>query len=195
MIYKEVRKGNRKLVIHTDEDCQSPREWDNLGIMVCFHGRYNLGDDHDFENPDDFRQEINDGNAIILPLYLYDHSGITIATSSRMFSMADSAGWDWGQVGWIYILKEDVRREYGKKRISTRLKEKVVKVLEGEVKVYDQYLTGDVFGFQLIEIDSCDECGSENEEVIDSCWGFYGEDWDGMKWHVREEYHGLFEEL
>ncbi|MHC4619185.1 MAG: hypothetical protein ACYTEQ_15685 [Planctomycetota bacterium] len=36
-----------KVRIEQDPDAESPREWDNLGIMVCFHGRYTLGDDAD----------------------------------------------------------------------------------------------------------------------------------------------------
>ncbi len=40
-------------IVH-DADTQSPREWDNLGTMVCFHNRYNLGDEHDYQDKDAF---------------------------------------------------------------------------------------------------------------------------------------------
>ena len=40
-------------------------------------------------------------------LYLYDHSGITMSTGS----FCDS--WDSGQVGFIYVTKEDIEKEYG----------------------------------------------------------------------------------
>jgi hypothetical protein len=33
-----------ELKILPDEDPTSPREFDNLGIMVCFHGRYDLAE-------------------------------------------------------------------------------------------------------------------------------------------------------
>ena len=39
--------------------------------------------------------------------------------------------------------------------------------LKGEVETYDQYLTGQVYGFTISE-----EEGDEDE--LDSCWGFYG---------------------
>ena len=29
-----------------DHDAESPREWDNLGSMVCAHRRYRLGDEN-----------------------------------------------------------------------------------------------------------------------------------------------------
>ncbi len=43
--------------------------------------------------------------------------------------------------------------------------EKARQVLEGEVKSYDYFLTGQCYGFQLFR---------EDVEV-DSCWGFLGE--------------------
>ena len=62
----------------------NPREDDNLGEMVCFHRRYDLGDKTEFERPFDFQVYTeNNKNDIccILSLYLYDHSGITISTT------------------------------------------------------------------------------------------------------------------
>ena len=90
---------------------------------------------------------------VILPLYLYDHSGITMNTTGF------SCPWDSGQVGWIYADKEMIEREYGK--ITPEILEKVRQVLESEVKEYDYYLTGQCYGFQLFK---------EDVEV-DSCWG------------------------
>ena len=31
-----------------------PRSWDNIGTMVCFHSRYNLGDKHYYGYPAEF---------------------------------------------------------------------------------------------------------------------------------------------
>jgi hypothetical protein len=76
--------------------------------------------------------------AVILPLYLYDHSGITMSTSPF------SCRWDSGQVGWTFVSKKKIREEYGVKRISKELIEKVTEMLEGEVRTYDMYLTGEL---------------------------------------------------
>lgn len=43
MVHEEDYKGYTIKIYH-DEDAESPRDWDNLGEMVCFHRRYNLGD-------------------------------------------------------------------------------------------------------------------------------------------------------
>jgi len=52
--------GNYTLKIVHDEDAQSPREWDNLGKMVCWHRNYNFGDNHNFSEPIDFIRDLAD---------------------------------------------------------------------------------------------------------------------------------------
>ena len=171
------------LEIIPDEYPENPREeWDNIGTMVCFHKRYSLGDEnHNIESDWFFSWEemekylykkIDAG--IVLPLYLYDHSGITISTSPF------SCSWDSGQVGFIYVTKQKIRKEFNKKRISKKLLEKVKKILISEVNIYDQFLRGDIYSFLL----------KSNGEIIDSCHGFYGHDIreNGMLDHIPEEY-------
>jgi hypothetical protein len=169
---KDVVKDNKKyrIKIIQDENPFSPREDDNLGTMVCFHSRYDLGDKHDFSREE--AQEFLKSKEICvsLPLYLYDHSGITMNTTGF------SCRWDSGCVGFTYVTKEQVRKEYSVKRITKEVIEKVTKVLEGEVETYDQYLRGDVYGYEIYEVTTCSE-GHEHENFVDSCWGFYGEEY------------------
>lgn len=164
-----------KIRIERDDDPSSPREWDNLGRMVCFHRSYNLGDKHDYNTAHydgwaAVRAAITkeENAVVILPLFLFDHSGITMSCSTDMFRAADSHGWDWGCVGFIFARREDVLKEYGKKRITKKTLENVTKVLVGEVETYDLYLTGDVWGY-IVEDD--------DGEHLDSCWGFYGREY------------------
>ena len=177
--FKE-KNGERVLKIYYDSDTESPREWDNLGKMLCFHKRYNLGDPHEVKSEDfDSWSEIedylrNDLNAIIVkPLRLYDHSGISISTTA---GYPYSCPWDSGQVGFIYATREDVLENFNKKKITPKMLAMVSDVLEGEVKVYNDYLTGNVYGFNLVKPTKCKTCGHEDEEVLDSCCGFYGDD-------------------
>ena len=158
--------GKYKIEVIQDDDARSPRvDMDNLGTMACFHSRYNLGDKHDFNDRGEARKFMGDKKVIgaMLPLYLYDHSGITMNTTGY------SCPWDSGMVGFIYITKEKIRKEYGWLRISKKRKEKIEVYLKGEVETYDQYLTGDVYGFRITDTDT--------EEEVDSCWGFYGEEY------------------
>ena len=158
--------GNFLIEISYDEYPGSPREWDNLGTMVCFHRRYSLGDKHNYnfnhyDGWDEMKEDIikQENVHTILPLYLYDHSGITISTSPF------SCRWDSGQVGWIFISKDKVKKE----GID---ESKVEKYLEGEVGEYDKYLTGEVYCYRVYEINTC-SLGHEHKELIDSCCGFY----------------------
>ena len=158
--------------------------------MVCSHSRYTLGDvqitdgdggfvDHltsKFDIPYDVDETEErfmkrarkwcEDNLIMLPLYLYDHSGITMSVGPF------SCPWDSGQVGWIYVSKEKIREEFKVKRISKKTLCKVQKMLTQEVQTYDDYLTGAVYGFQV-------EGGPE-----DSSWGYYGD--SGFKYAIAE---------
>lgn len=162
------------LNIYRDTDAESPREWGNRGTMACFHGRYNLGD-KDVPTMDEVKEIATSRDYISLPLYLYDHGGITMSCSPF------SCPWDSGQVGVIFVSTERVRKEYGVKRISKKLRERVIGYLQGEVETYDQYLTGDVYGYELVRYE---DDGAEIEEG--SCWGFYGSDpaTNGMTDHL-----------
>lgn len=151
------------LCIEHDQDAQSPREWDNLGKMVCFHRRYNLGDKHTFsvEEAKALAVRVEKEGGVVLPLYLYDHSGITIATTPF------SCPWDSGRVGFIYADRAAILKMFGKTRMAKGMKDAAKDQLQKEVKTYDQYLTGEVYGYMVKD---------EKGEELDSCWGFFGED-------------------
>lgn len=156
MTIYEAQNDKYLLKIAQDEDAENPRTaWDNVGTMVCWHRRYNLGDDHHFTDPQDFHREIHERNALILPLFLYDHSVLVMSTSSFV-GRTPHAEWDSGQVGWIYVLKTAIRQEWGVKRISPKLREHIYHILESEVAVYSDYLRGNVYGFILEEKTACD---------------------------------------
>lgn len=142
-----------------DDDPTSPREWSNIGTMICWHSRYNLGDEqasHDYDSLDDLVASFD--ARVILPLYLYEHGGITMNVGGFLDP------WDSGQVGYIYVTAETIREEYSCKRISARRLADVERVLRQEVETYDEYLTGRVYGY-VVDEDGPDE---------DSCWGIYG---------------------
>jgi 3',5'-cyclic AMP phosphodiesterase CpdA len=81
--------------------------------------------------------------------------------------------WDSGQVGFIFATKETLIKEYG--RADEDIINKAKEILEAEVKVYDQYLTREVYGYRIYEVSTCDH-GHEHREEVESSWGYYGED-------------------
>ncbi len=165
-----IENEKYKLEIFDDLNPCSPREFDNLGTMVCFHRRYDLGDETELKSSDFSSWEelesylYKEENALIaIPVFMYDHSGLWINTTGF------SCPWDSGQVGYIYVSKEKVRREYSCKRISKKLKKMIREMLCSEVDLYNDYLSGNVYGFTLTD--------KKNAEEIDSSCGFYGTDY------------------
>lgn len=131
----------------------------------------------------------------IMPLYLYDHSGITISTSSSSFQAFDSVGWDWGLLGFIYLTHEKIKENWSNIE-DEDIPEKSAEVMQAEVEEYDQFLRGDIYGFILEKGTRCDQ-GDIHWETEDSCWGFYGYDHEasGLKDNLPKEYHYLLERL
>lgn len=147
-----------KVIVSYDTDPQSPREWDNLGTVVLRDNGYNFGEET--AGMHELRAIANDKNCIVLPIYLYDHSGITINTTGF------ACRWDSGQVGVIYCTKADAIREFGNKVCTAKVRDKALKVLKAEIEELDQYIQGDVYGYQVFD---------PSGEVVDSCWGYYGD--------------------
>lgn len=199
--------------ILSDEDPISPREYhspeDGDSTMVCWHGRYNLGDEQpkhsvsqyladlvrelyvDDNKPLNLYKEAGETYAelrevsdegmeyrwdkdrgekllialqkkvILLPLYLYDHSGI------RMNTGGFSCPWDSGQVGFIYIRNKDALTRFGKKVMTAKLRLQVINALESEVENYDTYISGGVLRFDITDKD---------DESIDACSGYYSKE-------------------
>jgi hypothetical protein len=142
-----------------DTDPTSPREWDNAGtVALVERSRYAFGDER--LSHDEMEAIANDPSVIALPIYMYDHSGITINTTGF------SCPWDSGQVGIIYISRKDAIKEWGNKICTKTVAQRAREYLKGEIETLDQYITGSVYGY-IVE-------DPEGEET-DSCWGFYGE--------------------
>jgi len=171
--------GDRRFLLVRDPDPPTPLDCDNLGTMVCKHRRYALGDSQD---PSTI--PANDELALKLQLYLLDHGGLTIRVDPSGFQACDPQGWDWGQVGVIYVTKARVVEEYGD--LSAESIKRAREVLISEVDTYDQYLRGDVYGFVIER--KCPQCEVYSHE--DSCYGFYGSDvrTNGILEHLSDEY-------
>jgi len=172
-----------KLEIHVDDTCESPRDsWDNLGTMLCNLDGYDLGDasnpyageNGDFES--DFKAYLKEeldlklDDVVYLPIYAYLHGGITIKHSPY------SCSWDSGMVGYSYVTKEDIRKEYRVKNVTKKIKDKVIDMLESELEIYKAYLEGNCYGFIIKD---------DEDNDVDSCWGFI-DDLEEVKKNIAE---------
>lgn len=135
-------------VVICDITKDNPRECDyNLGAMICFHCRYNLGDKTDLRSDSfnswtdlDIYLTKRKHAFITLPIYMYDHSGITIATSPFLCKF------DSGQIGYIYATKLAIKSYFKLPRnrvISKDRHNDAIDKLRQEVRDYDKYLSND----------------------------------------------------
>lgn len=180
----ETKLNGYTLKIIPDENPLNPRtDCDHLGIMLCWHRRYSLGDSHPYDTPQDFAESAAAKDMFVcLPVYLLDHSGLYVSVND----FNDS--WDSGQLGFIYCTKQDAQKWFNNTDVT---EDEIKKELTAEVEEYNDYLNGAWYGFLIEGLDG---------EVEDSCGGFR---YDGsmkklaseMKSYVSDKYCSLFDKL
>jgi len=171
-----------KITHDDDNQFSNPRDGCNLGVMACWHKRRTLGDDRKTRFaetpakdwlepwgtsallPKEWEASLPKGT-ISLPMFMFDHSGITIRTSSESFRAQDPQKFDWGQLGVIVATPEAIMKWFKVLELTDEVLKKAYVVLELEVKLYDQYLRGEVWGYEFIG----------DDDVKESCWGYLGE--------------------
>jgi hypothetical protein len=161
------------ICIYPDEILESPREWGQSSEIVGYCRDYAI---YDTKNPyageygshkADFKAYLEDerltlDQVIYLPVSAHIHSGVSL-------SIGRLSGWDRGQIGYIYEVKDQIRKEFKVSRISKKLEDKIRDRMTHEIKIFNQYITGAVYGYQIEDQD-----GRE----LDSLWGFYGYDFE-----------------
>ena len=121
---------------------ESPRDWCPFGSMLAEHPRYTLGDqDGPAQELAGFIEDMSEwhsggalidavlkhlqrhfGSTVVLPLYLYDHSGISMSAgpnlldgggiNTRTHNPFDPGGWDTSFIGFAFDTAKD-REENG----------------------------------------------------------------------------------
>lgn len=154
--------------IETDHDPINPRtEWDNLFTFAGFNHRHYLIGDEQMETPEDAtelaRMMRSEGAIWFTPVYMYDHSGLAFSLSPF------SCRWDSGTCGVMYVTRKQIKAMMGEdwKRVSKKRAARLFAWASEELRVYDDYHSGNVYGFML---------KNEEGDEVDACWGFFGHD-------------------
>ncbi len=143
--------------IQQDDAAENPRaEFDHLGTILYTSHRYLLGDRK--TEVGEIHQVERDGNNIVLPVYAYIHSGVTLSTNSF------GCPWDSGQCGIIYATKEDALKWFGKDEMTPELGKLVEETLKKEVEEFSLYLSGGVLAWVVR-----DSAG----DILESVGGYY----------------------
>jgi len=166
MLTQTLTKDNIIIEIHADEDPEDPRKsFDNVGVMACSHKRYTLGDKQ-ISTQEEY-DEIIKKCVVYRNLYLLDHSGLRMQT----YSFNDP--WDSGEVGVIYVTREAIKKAFGDKGKPRH--KRLIDIIENEVKTFNDYLSGNVYGYIVKKVSACGQCTQVTEEILDSCFGYYGD--------------------
>ena len=128
----------------TSSDC-------NTSVLALSHRRYKLGDaGHPYDTREYHGWEAmkasivsNENPLVIKPVYMMDHSGLSISTKPF------SCSWDSGQVGWAYVPAS-----------STLTAEQAESALDAELEEYGAYLSGDLY-------DVCVEAPLSGEPLLE----------------------------
>jgi len=146
----KIGEGRFTAVIEQDEFAANPREDETYGLLYLKH--------RDFVSETGViaKEDI----AAILPIYLYSH-GVQRVSTQEWYGRAHHAEWDSRQIGFIIMTKETAEKEF-----EGYDKQQLEGILDGEIETFDAWLSGDVYWVRVFE----------NDELVDSCSGFFGLD-------------------
>lgn len=156
--------GKQYTIYLDEEQVENPREYDNLACLGLVHKRYTLGDKEATRLVDSLVADCNGwaglaaslkiivDPAVILPVYGYDHGSLDLSTEIKpgWWHFA----WDGGQLGFAWITKKALRREYNVERLSKRIVSQALETLKSEVEAYAAYVRGDYYFSFIIEDES-----------------------------------------
>jgi hypothetical protein len=190
MLIEEFEANGKTLKIYVDDYPESPRSWDNLSRCIFTGGYQHLGDAHDVKfdgyytdrfdfiekGEQELRKQLKDV-VICKPVHLYSHSGETISTE---LTYPYNCRWDSGTIGFVVVTKQDIRNNWGIKRVTQEYIDHAERILDGEIKTLDQFIRSEIYCFTVED---------EQGDVIDSCGGFYGDDYktNGMTDYIEDE--------
>ncbi len=158
---EEKRIGDYLIKIFPDDDGPNPNEDDDEYAFVVYDHRQFYVEKKGF-NPRDIFKHLQTGKKTYkgywaFVVYAYIHSGVVLSVGGHNFP---DAQWDVSTTGFVLV-----KREKGAS------KEKAMTIAKSVIEMWNQYLGGDCYGYEINRIDADGE-----ETFVDSCWGYYGQE-------------------
>jgi len=153
-----VKYRGINIEIEQDQDAQSPQEWSDDERILVYNHRDFYVKKKGFD-PDEIFEEVWHGNKFYKGYFAfgvdaYIHSGVVLAIKDTRKALDfPDRRWDVSFKGFALIRKEK----------GTWDRTKAFEIAEGLVDIWNQYLSGDVYGYNI-------------EQFNDSYWGYYGYD-------------------
>lgn len=170
--YEEIDHNGYRIAIECDEYAENPDDWGNDEMFLVYDHRDFCVRRKGFD-PDDIFERMQEGKKTyngywVFPVYAYIHSGVALSLGRNSYPFTDR--WDVSFKGFALV-----------KRMKHQWSEdKAYNLAEGLIKTWNMYLSGEVYGFNVYELDE----DGEEVDSIDSCWGFYGD--EGIKQIIDE---------
>lgn len=148
-----VEYKGQNIKIFQDENSDSPNDWGNTDAFIVNEHR-NFDVQRDGFKPRSIFNQINRTNKFnyngyfVFTLFAYIHSGVALSIYNSNYPF--NCKWDVSTTGFVLIKRE--KGTYSRKKAEI--------VAQGLLKTWNDYLSGNVYGYQ-----------TEN----DSCYGYYGD--------------------
>lgn len=160
--------GGGVTVVYPDPIPDNPRDDDNLG-RLAFNDRRLRGDEvDDLARSTGERKEIIAAGGLVFPVLVHEHSGLSFRLrdgNAPGYPFTDP--WDTRCAGVMTATAESIRRFFGVEEITGEIRERAKDGLRSELRRYEDYCNGAVYGFRNYAADWCES---------DDCWGFFGID-------------------
>lgn len=175
------------LIIETDDNPRNPRNrYTKMTEILCWHPHLQLGDQHNWQGPDDVFRALRGRNNPKLPLYL-----------TRRLDLSLTAEPGHGQqVGWIVI---DRRTSHSPDRyaLDRVRREHAIDIMKADILTYNQFRAGDVWTAKVV---------GPQDEILDFSDGLFGIDRavvEGQRmldecvdeWHSRKKAKAMLVEI
>ena len=190
-MYKKFKnKKGEILKIWHDEDFSNPLEYEDFVTYYTWHNRSSSIQPNNFKDAEewydsimgegafnrqrnsslqekkgvvafafDICKNLSKAKKVAFPILSHEHSDI------RYYLGTSIDYWEGSIAGFAFIDKSKVYEEFGVKKITSQIVEKVKSIVERQLKAYTDCVNGYVYGFTLYNKDG---------EEIDSCGGFFG---------------------
>lgn len=177
--FEQFKHAGHTVSLCYDQDAPSPRDNDGcLCTMACWHRRAELGDRQlgrddgvNYSDRDAMVASLEaDGDKVlaIVPIWIYEHSGIWLHAQANRPDYPYNCQWDSGQCGWAYVLQSTAEKlgcvgEYTGEEGGGQWSDRYENEIFNEVAAYDRWQRGEFAGY-IVE--------DKDDDVVDSCWGY-----------------------
>ena len=163
--------GNTGFRIHEDNDNHFLYEdyMENKYFTLAGYSRnYNLNETG-ISKPDSLNElkeiiEEKYNVLAILPLYMYEHTGVALSTSD----FGDR--WDSGCIGFVFMTTEQANE------IEIPTKEKAEDWIKNGIKHWNKLNNESMYSVEFFTVDKCDCCNHSTENSVDWTNGLFSED-------------------